>query len=47
MQIVSNGDILHEMSNPFFFWENNDSINLSSVELVKRVVKGKVNMVWY
>ena len=39
MQIVSNGDNLHEMSNPVF-WENKKNItNMSSVELAQRVVK--------
>ena len=40
MQIVSNGDNLHEMLNPVF-WEKNKKniINLSFAELTKRVVK--------
>ena len=32
MQIVSNGDNLHEMSKPVF-WKNKKSVNLSSAEL--------------
>ena len=41
MQIISNGDNWHEMSNPFF-WENKKNIvPLSSAELAKRVVKVK------
>ena len=35
MQIVSNGDYLHEMSNPVF-WEKIREINLSSAELAQR-----------
>ena len=40
MQIVSNGDNLHEISNPVF-WEKNKKnvISLSSVEFTQRVVK--------
>ena len=41
MQIVSNGDNLHEMSNPVF-WENKKNIiNLSSAELAQKSVKFK------
>ena len=36
MQIVSNGDNLYEMSNPF---SGKNIINMSSAELAKRVVK--------
>ena len=39
MQIVSNGDNLHEMSNPVFREIKKKIINLSSAELVKGVVK--------
>ena len=35
MQIVSNGDTLHEMSNPVF-WKNKKTISLSSAEWAKR-----------
>ena len=39
MQIVSLGDNLHEMSNPVF-WENKKNIiNLPSAESAQRVVK--------
>ena len=40
MQIVSNGDNLHEMSNPVS-WENNKKkiINISSADLAQRVLK--------
>ena len=42
MQIISNEDNLHEMSNPVF-WENNNNnkntINLSSAEVAQIVVK--------
>ena len=39
MQIVSIGDNLHEISNPVF-WENKKNIiNLSSAELAQKVVK--------
>ena len=41
MQIVSIGDDLHEMSDPFF-WEN--IISLSSAEFVRRVVKDTVHV---
>ena len=37
MQIVSNGDNLHEMSNPVFWGKN--IINLLSAEFAQRVVK--------
>ena len=41
MQIVSIGNNLHEMSNPVF-WENKKTItDLSSAELVQRVVQVK------
>ena len=41
MQIISNGDNLHELSNPFFFSGKNKKknvINLLSAELAQRVV---------
>ena len=39
MQIVPFGDNLHEISNPVF-WENKkNTVNLSSAEIAKRVVK--------
>ena len=42
MQIVSIGDNLHEVSNPVF-WENKkNTINLSSAELAYSAVKVKV-----
>ena len=50
MQIVSNGDNLHEMSNPvfffffFFFWKTRNIINLSCAEFAQRVVN--INMIW-
>ena len=37
MQIVFNGDNLHEMSSPFFWKNKKNIINLSSAELAKRV----------
>ena len=40
MQIVSTGDDLHEMSEPFF-WEKKNIINVSSAELAQCVVKAK------
>ena len=41
MQIVSSGDNLHEMSDPVF-WENKKNIiNLPSAENAQRVVKVK------
>ena len=41
MQIVSNGENLHEMSKPVF-WENKENIiNLSPAELAQRVIKVK------
>ena len=42
MQIVSNGDNLHEMSNPVF-WKKirKNIISLLSAELVKGVIKVK------
>ena len=40
MHIVSNGDNLHEMSNPIFLGKNKKNItNFSSAELAKRVEK--------
>ena len=41
MQIVSNGDNLHEMSNSVVWQNKKKKINLSSGELAKRVVKVK------
>ena len=41
MQIVSNGDNLHEMSNPVSGINMKNIINLSSAELAQRVVKVK------
>ena len=44
MQIVSNGDNLHEMSNPIFLFSGKNQksiINLSSAELAERVIKVK------
>ena len=38
MQIVSNGDNLHEISNPVFMENKRNIINLSSAEFVWRVV---------
>ena len=44
MQIVSNRDNLHEMSNPDL-WENKKNIiNLSSAKYSQRVVKVKETM---
>ena len=40
MQIVSNGDNLHEMPNPVF-WENKKNISLSFAEFAHRMVKAK------
>ena len=43
MQIVSNGDNLHEMSDNVF-WENKkNSISLSSSEIAQRVVMVKIS----
>ena len=43
MHIVSNGDNLHEMSNPIFWGKKYENItNLSSAELAQKVVKVKV-----
>ena len=39
MQIVSNGDNLHEMSNPVFSGNKKNVSSLSSAELAQRVVK--------
>ena len=39
MQIVSNGDNLHEMSNPVFWEKNTKNINLLSAEFAQRGVK--------
>ena len=39
MQIVSNGDNLHEMSNPVSWKKKNIRKNLSSAELAQRMVK--------
>ena len=54
MQIVSNGDNLHEMSNPVVLKNMKNVINLSSAELVMRVVmliagldKRMVSHFWY
>ena len=41
MQIVSNGDNLHEMSNPVSGKNKKNIINLSSAEYAQRVVKVK------
>ena len=41
MQIVSNGDILREMSKCFLGKSKKNIINLSSVEFAQRVVKVK------
>ena len=42
MQIVSNGDNLHEMSNPVLWGKNkNNVINFSSAELAQRVIRVK------
>ena len=40
MQIVSNGDNLHEMSNPVFLEKKSENfINLSSAEFAQRMIK--------
>ena len=39
MQILSNGDNLHEISNPVFCENKKNIIRLSSAELTHRVVK--------
>ena len=39
MQIVSNGDNLHGMSDPVFCENSENITNLLSAELAKRVVK--------
>ena len=45
MQIVSNGDNLHEMSNPIFLWKIRKKImNLSSAEFAHTVVKDSINL---
>ena len=44
MKIVSNGDNLHEMSNPVLGKKKKNITALSSAELAKRVVK--VNEIW-
>ena len=41
MQIVSNGDNLHEILNPVFWKNKNNIINLSSAEYAHRLVKVK------
>ena len=49
MQIVSNGDNLHEMSNPIFLFSGKNQksiINLSSAELAERVIKVKFSTLW-
>ena len=38
MQIISNGENLHETPNPFFF-SNKKNINLSSAEYAQRMTK--------
>ena len=44
MQIVSLGDNLHEISNPVF-WENKkNNLNLSSAENAQRVVKVNITV---
>ena len=45
MQIVSNGDNLHEISNPVFWGKKEKNIiNLSSAEFALRVVKVKTRL---
>ena len=44
MQIVSNGDNLHEMSNPDSVKNKKHIINLSSAESAQRVVKVSQSM---
>ena len=39
MQVVSNGDNLHEISNPVFWEKEEKNINLSSAELAQWMVK--------
>ena len=39
MQIISNGDELHEMSNPVFWKNKRNAIDLSSAEFAQRMVK--------
>ena len=46
MQIVSNGDSLHEMSNPEFE-KNKKNISLVSAELAQRVVKVKAQSSYF
>ena len=41
MQIVSNGDNLHEMSNPFLGTNQKHITNLSPAELAQRLVEIK------
>ena len=41
MQIVSNGDNLHEMSNLFSGENKKNTFNLSSAEFAQRVIKVK------
>ena len=46
MQIVSNGDNLHEMSIPVFLEKKKKNIiNLSSAELAPRVVKVNLHII--
>ena len=45
MQIVSNGNNLHEMSNPVFLGKNKKNIiNLPSAEFAHRVINVKVTV---
>ena len=45
MQIVSNGDNLHEMSNPVLCENKKSVTSLSSADLARRVVKVKMTYI--
>ena len=47
MQIVCNGDSLHEMSNPDLWETKKNIINLSSAKHSQRVVKVKETMLLF